>query len=161
MEKKTFLAFIAILLVAGSMACAYAAQAPCESINFDVPDDFKVDNTNDTAVVLKDDKKTIMVSKDIIGEDAVNAFLTSQGFKFVETNHCTTTVSGTQSGTFTYDMNTYAKTGAGAAAYFLVKDNAKYTVIAIDNDVDADDDFKTSDVCDAAEEVVKAIMLAK
>ena len=102
-----------------------------------------------------------MVSKDIIGEDAVNAFLSAQGFKFVETNHCNTTVSGTQSGTFSYDINTYEKTGAGAAAYFLVKDNANYTVIAIDNDVDADDDFKMSDVCDAAEEVVKAIMLAK
>ena len=41
MEKKTFLALIAILLVAGSMACAYAAQATFDSINFDVPDDFK------------------------------------------------------------------------------------------------------------------------
>ena len=109
MEKRIFLALIAICLVAGSMACAYAAQATFDSIKFDVPDDFKVDNTNDTAVVLKNDKKTIMVSKDIIGEDAVNAFLTSQGFKFVETNHCNTTVTGNQSGTFTFDVNFYNK----------------------------------------------------
>ena len=45
MKNRTFLALIAIFLVAGSMACAYAAQANFDSIKFDVPDDFKVDTT--------------------------------------------------------------------------------------------------------------------
>ena len=66
MRNKTFLALIAIFLVAGSIACACAAETTFDSIKFAFPDDFKIDASNDTAVVLKDDEKTIMITKDIL-----------------------------------------------------------------------------------------------
>ena len=160
MKNKTFLALFAIFLIAGSVACAYAAEATFDSIKFTVPDDFKVDSSNNTTVVLKDGDKEIIVTMDIVGQDAVNSFLSDKGFTFVDTSKCNTTITGTNSGNYSYDLNTYTKTGAGAAAYLLVKNNKDYSVILINNDVDVDDDFKTSDAIEAAEEIVKAIMLA-
>lgn len=163
MNNKTFLALIAIFVIAGSMAAVFAADATLGDLKFEVPDGYKIANSNDTAVELTNDQKTIIVTTNVTGNDAVNAFLTAKGFKFNETTKGNQTVTGNQlSGKFTYDENTYSKDKGFATAYLLQKDNKPITIIGIDNDFDADGNFGgPTDIQSAVGEVAKQIMLRK
>lgn len=161
MNNKTFLALLAIFAIVGSMAAVFAADATLGDLKFEVPDDYKVTNSNDTAVELTNDKKTIIVSTEITGNDAVNNYLTGKGFKFNETTKGNQSVSGNQlNGHFSYDENTYSKDKGFASAYLLVKDNKPITIIGIDNDFDGDD-IGDNDIQKAVGEVAKQIMLRK
>jgi hypothetical protein len=94
MKNKTILALLAIFLIAGSVAAVCAADATLGNLKFEVPNDYKVTDSNATSTLLKDDKKEILITTDIIGEDAVNSYLSAKGFKFNESSSGNTTVKG-------------------------------------------------------------------
>ncbi|MBR0270491.1 MAG: hypothetical protein IJQ68_00625 [Methanobrevibacter sp.] len=161
MKNKTILSLMAIFLVLGSAAFAYAQEVNYDGFDLQfADDDFKVNQTNNTSVVLRNGGEQIIITSEITGNDSVNSFLSAQGFNFTQSTHVETKVSSTQSGSFEYELNEYAKDKGAASAFFLNKNDKNYTVIVMDNDVDADDDFDTSDAMDVAKDIVKSIMLA-
>ncbi|WP_296797407.1 hypothetical protein [uncultured Methanobrevibacter sp.] len=160
MKNKTFVALIAFFLVAAGAAAVYAESAHVGSFNFDVPNDFKVKETNDTTVVLQNDKKEIIITSKIVGKDAVNSYLSGQGFKFNETINGTKDVKGTGlNGHYSYTADTFSKDKGYAIAYLLTDKNV--SVIAIDNDFNSDDNFDSSDLSNAVGGIVDKIMLSK
>ena len=162
MKNKTILALFAIFLIAGSVAAVCAADATLGNLKFEVPDDYKVTDSNATSTLLKDDKKEILITTDIIGDDAIDSYLSAKGFKFNESSTGNTTTKGNDlSGSFSFNSSTYSKDKGYAVAYLLVKDNKNITVIGIDNDFDSDDDFGSSDIDQAVDAVVKQVMLRK
>ena len=162
MNNKTFLALIAIFVIAGSVTAVFAENVQINTFNFETPDDFKVKSTNDTCIVLHDGHKDIIISSDIIGANAINSYLSSQGFKYNETVNGTKTVTGTGlTGSYNYTANSFTKDKGFAIAYLLTNKNKNMSVIAIDNDFDSDDHFASSDLEKAAMGIVDSIMLAK
>ncbi len=160
MNNKIFVALIAFFLIAAGAVAVYAESAHVGSFNFDTPNDFKIKQTNDTSVILQNDKKEIIVSSSIVGKDAVKSYLSGQGFKFNETVNGTKDVKGTGlNGHYTYTADTYSKDKGYAIAYLLTDKNV--SVIAIDNNFDSDDAFAKGDLTNAAESIVDKIMLAK
>ena len=175
MKNKTILALFAIFLIAGSVAAVCAADATLGNLKFEVPDDYNETDSNATSTLLKDDKKEIkrsvkgkipkkeiLITTDIIGDDAIDSYLSAKGFKFNESSTGNTTTKGNDlSGSFSFNSSTYSKDKGYAVAYLLVKDNKNITVIGIDNDFDSDDDFGSSDIDQAVDAVVKQVMLRK
>ncbi|WP_407416233.1 hypothetical protein [Methanobrevibacter sp.] len=162
MNNKTLLALIAIFVIAGSVTAVFAENVQINTFNFETPKDFKVNSTNDTCIVLHNDHKDILISSDIIGANAINSYLTAKGFKYNETINGTKTVTGSDlSGSYNYTANTFTKDKGFAIAYLLSNKNKNMSVIAIDNDFDANDSFASSDLEDAAMSIVDKIMLAK
>lgn len=162
MKNKTILTLFAIFLIAGSVAAVCAADASLGNLKFAVPDDYKVTDSNATSVHLTNDKKEILITTDIVGNDSVNSYLSSKGFKCNDTQTGNTSVKGTElNGQFSFISNTYSKDKGYATAYFLNKDNKNITVIGIDNDFDSKDAFATNDLDKTVEEVSKQIMLRK
>ena len=162
MKNKTILTLFAIFLIAGSVAVVCAADASLGNLKFTVPDDYKVTDSNATNVHLTNDKKEILITTDIVGNDSVNSYLSSKGFKCNDTETGNTTVTGTElNGFFTFNSNTYSKDKGYATAYFLNRDNKNITVIGIDNDFNSKDAFGTNDLDKAVEEVSKQVMLHK
>lgn len=160
MKNKTFVALIAFFLIAAGAAAVYAESAHIGAFNFDVPNDFKVKEANDTSVIMQNDKKEIIISSNIVGKDAVNSYLSAQGFKFNETINGTKDVKGTGlNGHYNYNADTFSKDKGYAIAYLLTDKNV--SVIAIDNDFDSDDTFASSDLSSAVEGIVDVIMLSK
>ncbi|WP_407381876.1 hypothetical protein [Methanobrevibacter sp.] len=161
MKNKTILSLMAIFLVLGSAAFAYAQEVNYDGFGLQfADDDFKVNQTNNTSVVLQNEEEQIIITSEITGNDSVNSFLGNQGFNLTESTHVETKISSTQSASFGYELNKYVKNHGAASAFFLNKNDKNYTVIVMDNDVDADDDFDTSDAMDVANDIVKSIMLA-
>lgn len=163
MKYKSIFAFLAVLLIAVSVASVYAESVNLGPFNFDVPDDFKVTKTNDTSIVLEHDHEQIIVTTEIVGQDAVNSYLEGQGFFTGQSTHGTMRVDGTgPTGTYEYDSTTYSKNHGYAVAYFLNRDGNTVTVIGIDNDFDNDGgDSEPDDLTSAVGDVVKYIMLKK
>ena len=160
MKNKTIFALMAIFLIVASVSAAYAAYVTFDNLKLDTPDDFQVSDMNDTNVVLKNDKKEILVTTDIVGDDAINSYLSAKGFKFNESSTGNTTVKGNDlSGSFSYNSSTFSKDKGYAVAYLLVKDNKNITVIGIDNDFDSDDNVGSSDIDEAVDTVLKQVLL--
>ena len=161
MNKKLLLALLAIFLIAGSMVAVFAEDATLGDLKFEIPDDYKVSQTNDTAVVLKDDHKTIIVSTEITGDDAINSFLTAKGYKLNETLSGNVSHTGTDlNGQYNYDSSTFSKDKGFSVAYLLNKDNKPISIIGIDDDFDSDFD-SDNELKDAVEKVASQIMLRK
>ena len=162
MKHKTFIGLFAIFLIVGSLACVFAAESTFDSMKFNIPDDdFKVASSNNTTIVLKDDDEQIIITKDIVGVDAATSYLKEQGFTYEGTVECNRTFTGLQSGSISYEYDTFTKDNARAVANYLEKDNNKFSVIVIDNDFDGDDDdFDVSDLNKAADQIIKELMLA-
>ena len=163
MNKKLLLALLAIFLIAGSMVAVFGEDATLGDLKFEVPDDYKISETNDTTVVLKDGDKTIIISTEIIGDDAIDAFLAAKGYKLNETLSGNSTHTGTGlNGQYSYDESTFIKDKGFSVAYLLIKDNKPISVIGIDDDFDSD--FDTGDyskIENAVRDVASQIMLRK
>ena len=161
MKHKTFIGLFSIFLIAASLACVFAAESTFDSSKFNVPDDFSIESSNDTTIVLKYDDEQIIITEDIVGVDDVTSYLKEQGFTYQETVECNRTFTGTESGQFSYEYDIFTKNNGMAVANYLVKDNYEFTVIVIDNNFDGDDDdFEMSDLNEGADQIIKELMLA-
>ena len=162
MRSKYLIALLAIFIVAGSIAAIYAADASIGNSKFEVPNGYKVTNVNETGVLLTNGDKEILVATDIVGNDSINSFFSSKGFKFHETLKGTEKVKGNDlNGEYSYTANTYTKDKGYGIAYMLVKDNKNITVIGIDNNFDDGDNYEMSEVNEPVTAIANQIMLKK
>ena len=160
MKNKSFITILAILLIVASLACVYASEITFDSMKIEVPTFYDQKSANDTAIVLEDLGKEIIITKDIIGPDAAEAYLNSKGFTYNDTIEMNTTLSGSKSANFSYEIDTFTKNKELAGAYFLKKDNKDFTIIAIDHDFDynLDEAYEDSEINSAARDIVNSIM---
>ena len=119
-ENKKYSGVVCYFLIACSLSAVYAEQASLGNIKFNVPDDYKISESNDTTVIMKDDEKQIIVSTVLTDNNALNSYLEGQGFKFDNTMTGNLTVSGNDlNGKFSFVSISYNKDKGCAIAYLL------------------------------------------
>ena len=161
MKNKTILALFAIFLIACSVSAVQAEQGSLGNIKFNVPDDYKISESNDTTVIMKNDQKQIIVSTVLTDSDSLNNYMEGQGFKYDNTMSGNMTVSGNDlNGKFSFVSLSYTKDKGCGIAYLLNKDGTQVSVIGIDNDADSDS-IGSMDIESDVKEVAQEVMLRK
>ena len=163
MKYKRIFALLAIFILAASVAAVFAEDAHLGSVTFEVPNGYKISEQNDTAIVLANGNKQIIVSTDIIGQSAIESYLSGQGYQYNTTLSGNTTITGgSQNGTFEFNCHQFAKDKGLAVGCMVNKDGQEISVIGIDNDYQKTGSFfSSSQIARDSESILTDIMLGK
>ena len=161
MKSKFLVVLMAVLMIASGLAVVYAEDVSVGSAHFAVPDDFNISSSNDTAVVLSDNEnETIIFDYNIKTADAAKAYLTAEGYKAGESYNSSVENHelGGKSSSYSYTIQEFTKGNETAGVYVFNVDNENYVIIAKVSGLDSDDDFDSTDVSNAVDDIVKAMM---